>query len=71
VEVWARTTLDSVAREFETHADAYRAQLQRLTSTAAPDDTAGTESTLQDMAFLREKLDLEQIGEPLESTVER
>ncbi len=68
VQVWARTTLDSLAREFETHADVYRAQLQRLTSAAGPQESSVTESILQDMAFLKEKLDLEEVNQPVESS---
>jgi hypothetical protein len=68
VEVWARTTLDNLAREFETHADVYRAQLQRLTSPTSPQESNATESILQDMAFLKEKLELEEINQPVESS---
>ncbi len=68
VEVWARTALDNLAREFETHADVFRAQLQRLTSATGTQESSRTESILQDMAFLKEKLELEEIGQPVESS---
>ena len=68
VEVWARTTLDNLAREFETHADVYRAQLQRLTSATGPRESSTTESILKDLAFLKQKLELEDINQPVESS---
>lgn len=68
VEVWARATLDNLAREFETHADVYRAQLQRLTSATGKQESSATESILQDIAFLKEKLEFEAISQPVESS---
>ncbi len=71
IEVWARTSLNSLAGEFETHADVYRAQLQRLSSTGPVTNRGSNESIFQDMAFLREKLGLEEIAQSLESSAER
>jgi small GTP-binding protein len=68
VEVWARTTLDNLAHEFDTHADVYRAQLQRLTSATGPQESSTTESILQDMAFLKEKLEFDAINQPVGSS---
>lgn len=58
IEVWMRGTLDNLAREFETQADVYRAQLQRLTHGAASQAAVSSEGVLEDIAFLRRELDL-------------
>jgi GTP-binding protein EngB required for normal cell division len=65
LEVWIRSTLDSIAREFEVHADIYRAQLQRLTGSETAQEGISPERVLQDVSFLREELELE---EPVESS---
>jgi hypothetical protein len=68
VEAWARTTLDTLAREFEMHADVYRAQLQRLTSAPDAQESRAADSILQDLTFLKEKLELQKADQPVEST---
>jgi small GTP-binding protein len=68
VEAWARATLNTLAREFAMHADVYRAQLQRLTSAPDPQESRPVDSIFQDLAFLKEKLELQEADQPVEST---
>lgn len=63
LEVWIRGTLDSLAREFETHADIHRAQLQRLSGSEATQEAVPRERVLQDMSLLREELGMEEAFE--------
>lgn len=58
LDVWTRGTFDHVAREFETHADIYRAQLQRLMGASSQAETP-VERVLEDVSFLKHELDLE------------
>jgi hypothetical protein len=67
LEIWLRSTLDSLAREFETHADIYRAQLQRLTARALSQADVPAERILQDESFLRQELELEEVDQRVES----
>jgi hypothetical protein len=60
LEVWISATLDSVAREFEIHADIYRAQLQRLTASSVAHANVPPERVLQDVSFLKEELEAEE-----------
>jgi hypothetical protein len=71
IEVWLRGTLDSLAREFETHADIYRAQFQRLTAGVISSSGVPANRILEDVSFLRQELELdetEQPTEPVEAT---
>ncbi len=63
LEVWIRGTVDSLAREFEIHADIYRAQLQRLTESETVQEGIPPERVLQDVSFLREELEPEEAVE--------
>lgn len=63
LELWQRTTLDSLAQEFETHADIYRAQLQRMIAGAASHDALPTEALLESASSLRKHLQAEEISE--------
>jgi hypothetical protein len=67
VEVWARGTLDNLAREFETQADVYRAQLRRFTQTVASETAVPHERVLEDISLLRQELDLDVVGDHVES----
>ena len=58
LDVWTRGVLDHLAREFETHADIYRAQLQRLMGASSQTETPA-ERVLEDVSFLKHELDLE------------
>lgn len=58
LEVWTRGTLDHLAREFETHADIYRAQLQRLTGASSQSETS-SDRVLEDVSFLKQELGVE------------
>ncbi|HTU46877.1 MAG TPA: dynamin family protein [Bryobacteraceae bacterium] len=58
LDVWTRGVLDHLAGEFETHADIYRAQLQRLTGASSQTETPA-ERVLEDVSFLKHELDLE------------
>lgn len=66
LEVWARGTLDVLAREFEIHADIYRAQLQRLTGAISQPETAG-ERVAQDISFLLHELDVDGAHQEFDS----
>ena len=68
LEVWVRSTLDRIAREFETHADVYRAQIQRLTAAEVSQQRVSTERLIEEISKLRRALELEE-GEPAESSV--
>ncbi|HEX4229945.1 MAG TPA: dynamin family protein [Bryobacteraceae bacterium] len=68
LEVWFRGTLDTIAREFEVHADVYRAQLQRLTAGAVSQGRAPAERILEEVSLLRRELELEE-AEQVESGV--
>ncbi len=67
LEVWHRGALDSLAREFETHADIYRAQLQRLTAGVAARESVPAEGILEDARSLRQELGLEEAEQQVES----
>ncbi|HEY3938806.1 MAG TPA: dynamin family protein [Bryobacteraceae bacterium] len=60
LEVWIRGTIDSIAQEFEIHADIYRAQLQRLTGSEIDHERIPPERVLQDVSFLKEELEMEE-----------
>jgi GTP-binding protein EngB required for normal cell division len=60
LEIWIRGTLDSLAREFEIHADIYRAQLQRLNESDTVQGGIPPERVLQDVSFLKEELEPEE-----------
>lgn len=66
LEVWARGTLDVLAREFEIHADIYRAQLQRLTGATSQPETAG-ERVAQDISFLLHELNVDGAQQEIDS----
>jgi hypothetical protein len=66
LEVWVRGTLDRLAREFETHADIYRAQFQRLT-TAASSAGVPRERVAEDISVLKQELGLNETEQPVES----
>lgn len=63
LELWLRTTIDSLAREFETHADIYRAQLQRVIAGGASHDALPSEALLESASSLRKHLQAEEIPE--------
>jgi hypothetical protein len=67
LELWARGTIDSLAREFETHADIYRAQLQRLTAGTGSQEGIPREALLQSIASLHKHLQTEQFPEEVGS----
>jgi GTP-binding protein EngB required for normal cell division len=52
LESWTRRTLAELHRQFDAHADAYRAQIERLTNTgpAAPEETASILGDLEALA---------------------
>ena len=68
LETWLRSTLDNLAREFETHADIYRAQLQRLTAGAVSQENVPPERIREDVKFLRQALELEEAEEQVQPT---
>jgi len=68
LEIWFRGTLDTLAREFEAHADVYRAQLQRLTAGTALQEAVPAERTLEDVSLLRGELELEEAIESSATT---
>jgi hypothetical protein len=51
LELWIRRTLSELQRRFDSHADAYRAQLERLTATKEA-STEHVEAVRQDLAAL-------------------
>ena len=65
LEVWMRGTLENIAREFETQADVYRAQLQRLTHGAVSEGAIPRERIVEDISLLQRERD---VG-VLESTI--
>jgi GTP-binding protein EngB required for normal cell division len=65
LEVWVRGTLDGLAREFETHADIYRAQFQRLTAGTGSAVSVPPEHVLEDVGFLKRELELEETEQPV------
>ncbi len=70
LEMWARGAIDRLAREFESQADVYRAQLQRLSSNEPSQGSSSAEVILQDLSSLRHALqldELEQVGQEIES----
>lgn len=67
LEVWIRGTLDRLAREFETHADIYRAQFHRLTSATALPAGVLRERVAEDASALRQELGLNETEQPVES----
>ncbi|HTU47469.1 MAG TPA: dynamin family protein [Bryobacteraceae bacterium] len=59
LEVWVRGMLDGLGHEFESHADAFRAHIQRVTADAtAP--AVSQERVHEDLAFLRDQLGYEE-----------
>lgn len=54
LEGWVRKTIDHVAKEFETHADLYRAQLQRLVPAAQNRETSNSDEAARDARDLRQ-----------------
>lgn len=67
LEVWLRGTIDRLAREFETHADIYRAQFQRLTAGTGSVAGVPAGNAVEDVAFLKRELELEDTEQAVES----
>ena len=57
LEFWVRKTIEHVAKEFETHADLYRAQLQRLAPEARSSEASDSEEAVRDARDLRQFLE--------------
>ena len=66
LELWFRNTLSSLGREFNSSADIYRAQLQRLTTQGATVQPENN-TVLEDVSMLRKKLGLAEIVDQAES----
>lgn len=67
LDLWLRGTIDRLAREFETHADIYRAQLQRLTVGSGSQDGMPRDALLQSIARLQKHLQIENVLEEVAS----
>jgi GTP-binding protein EngB required for normal cell division len=67
LELWLRGTMDSLAAEFETHADIYRTQLQRLTAAGGAQENAAGEDLFESITSLRKHLEIEEFAEEVAS----